>query len=107
MWPMSSASGATILGVSVTIGHGVSQFIDGLYATANQIWPMDPTGDIPAPSAVGLIADLVTVMGLSILSIGSGGGRGVKYLSNLNPVFSIVLLLIFAVFGSLFFVITT
>jgi choline-glycine betaine transporter len=98
---------ATILGVSVTIGYGVSQFIDGLYAITGMEWMMDLTGDTPAPSTVGLIAGLVVIMGLSILSAVSGVGRGVKYLSNLNLVLSLILLLTFVVFGSFLFAMTT
>ncbi len=100
---------ATILGVSVTIGYGVSQFIDGLYAITGMEWmmKMGEAGDLPTPGKVGLIAGLVAIMGMSILSAVSGVGRGVKYLSNLNLVLSIILLLTFVVFGSFLFAMTT
>lgn len=98
---------ATILGVSVTIGFGVSQFIDGLYAITGMDWMMNMTGDAPAPGTVGLIAGLVLIMTLSIISAVSGVGRGVKYLSNLNLVLSIILLLVFVIFGSFLFAMTT
>ena len=98
---------ATILGVSVTIGFGVSQFIDGLYAITGMDWMMNMTGDAPAPGTVGLIAGLIIIMGLSIISAVSGVGRGVKYLSNLNLVLSLVLLFTFVVFGSFLFAMTT
>lgn len=98
---------ATILGVSVTIGFGVSQFIDGVYSITGMEWMMDMSGDTPAPGTVGLIAGLVTIMGLSIISAVSGVGRGVKYLSNLNLVLSLVLLLTFITFGSFLFAMTT
>ena len=98
---------ATILGVSVTIGFGVSQFIDGLYAITGAEWMMDMTGDAPAPGTVGLVTGLVVIMGLSIISAVSGVGRGVKYLSNLNLVLSIILLMTFVIFGSFFFAMTT
>ena len=98
---------ATILGVSVTIGFGVSQFIDGLYAITGMEWMMDMTGDAPAPATVGLIAGLLVIMGLSIISAVSGVGRGVKYLSNLNLVLSLILLLTFVIFGSFLFAMTT
>ena len=98
---------ATILGVSVTIGFGVSQFIDGMYAITGMGWLVDLTGETPAPSTVGLIAGLVVIMGLSIVSAVSGVGRGIKYLSNLNLVLSLVLLLTFIVFGSFLFAMTT
>ncbi|SPF76063.1 Glycine betaine transporter OpuD [Aliiroseovarius pelagivivens] len=98
---------ATILGVSVTIGFGVSQFIDGLYAITGMEWMMDMSGDAPAPGKVGLVTGLVCIMGLSIISAVSGVGRGVKYLSNLNLVLSLILLLTFIVFGSFFFAMST
>lgn len=98
---------ATILGVSVTIGFGVSQFIDGLYAITGAEWMMDMSGDAPAPGTVGLIVGLVSIMGLSIISAVSGVGRGVKYLSNLNLVLSIILLMTFVIFGSFIFAMTT
>ncbi len=98
---------ATILGVSVTIGFGISQFIDGVYAVTGMEWMMNLTGEAPAPGTVGLIAGLLLVMGLSIISAVSGVGRGVKYLSNLNLVLSLILLFTFVVFGSFFFAMTT
>jgi len=98
---------ATILGVSVTIGFGVSQFIDGVYAITGMEWVMNTTGDVPAPSTVGLLAGLFVIMGLSIISAVSGVGRGVKYLSNLNLVLSLILLMTFVVFGSFVFAMST
>ena len=96
---------ATILGVSVTIGFGVSQFVDGVYAISGMEW-LVKGADNPAPSTVGLIAALMVIMGLSIISAVSGVGRGIKYLSNLNLVLSIILLLTFVVFGSFLFAMT-
>ena len=98
---------ATILGVSVTIGFGVSQFIDGVYAITGMEWMMSMAGDAPAPGKVGLIAGLTLIMTLSIISAVSGVGRGVKYLSNLNLVLSIILLMTFVIFGSFMFAMTT
>ena len=98
---------ATILGVSVTIGFGVSQFVDGVYAVSGMDWMMDLTGDAPKPGTVGLVASLILIMGLSIISAVSGVGRGVKYLSNLNLVLSLILLVTFVVFGSFLFAMST
>jgi choline-glycine betaine transporter len=98
---------ATILGVSVTIGFGVSQFIDGVYAITGMEWIMNLTGDVPTPSKVGLISGLIIIMAMSILSAVSGVGKGVKYLSNLNLVLSFILLLTFIIFGSFMFAMTT
>ncbi len=97
---------ATILGVSVTIGFGVSQFVDGVYAVSGIEWLMNGDAEAPKPSTVGLIAALLVIMSLSILSAVSGVGRGIKYLSNLNLVLSVILLLTFVVFGSFFFAMT-
>jgi choline-glycine betaine transporter len=98
---------ATILGVSVTIGFGVSQFIDGMYAITGMEWMMDMSGEAPAPGTVGLVAGLLVIMGLSIISAVSGVGRGVKYLSNLNLILSLILLMTFVIFGSFLFAMTT
>lgn len=97
---------ATILGVSVTIGFGVSQFVDGVYAVTSMEWLMNGDAEAPKPSVVGLISALLVIMGLSILSAVSGVGRGIKYLSNLNLVMSVILLLTFVVFGSFGFAMT-
>jgi choline-glycine betaine transporter len=97
---------ATILGVSVTIGFGVSQLVDGVYAITGMEWLMNG-GDAPTPSKVGLIVALVMIMSMSIVSAVSGVGRGVKYLSNLNLVLSLILLLTFIIFGSFMFAMTT
>ncbi|WP_299783171.1 BCCT family transporter [uncultured Roseobacter sp.] len=98
---------ATILGVSVTIGFGVSQLVDGVYAITGAEWMMDTSGETPQATKTGLIAALVVIMGMSIISAVSGVGRGVKYLSNLNLVLSLILLLTFIIFGSFLFAMTT
>ncbi len=99
---------ATILGVSVTIGFGVSQLVDGIYSITDMEWLMQVKEDgPPTPSKVGLLAALVMIMFLSTLSAVSGVGRGVKYLSNLNLVLSLTLLGTFIVFGSFGFAMTT
>ncbi len=98
---------ATILGVSVTIGFGVSQLVDGAYAITGAAWMMDTTGDTPTATKAGLITALVMIMGLSILSAVSGVGRGVKWLSNINLVLSFILLMTFVIAGSIVFALTT
>ncbi|MGR3484225.1 MAG: BCCT family transporter [Paracoccaceae bacterium] len=99
---------ATILGVSVTIGFGVAQLVDGVYSVTGMGWLQMTTEDgAPAPSTVGLIAALCAIMALSILSAVSGVGRGIKWLSNINLVLSIVLLATFVIFGSFLFAMTT
>ncbi|MEM7236824.1 MAG: BCCT family transporter [Pseudomonadota bacterium] len=99
---------ATILGVSVTIGFGVSQLVDGLYAITDMGWLVNiHENGPPTPSTVGLVSALAVIMSMSILSAVSGVGRGVKYLSNLNLVLSLILLTTFIIFGSFVFAMTT
>ncbi|MEM7360840.1 MAG: BCCT family transporter [Pseudomonadota bacterium] len=94
---------ATILGVAVTIGYGINQLVDGAYSITGIDWLVQPGSSqttLPLPSTEGLLMGLVLIMAMSILSAVSGVGRGVKYLSNLNMVLSVVLLLTFVFFGS-------
>lgn len=93
---------ATLLGVAVTIGFGVSQLVTGFNGLTPLDWLMS-SGDQPAPTKTALMLVLIMVMLLSTISAATGVGRGVKYLSNLNLGLSFILLLVFLVFGSLFF----
>jgi len=94
---------ATILGIAVTIGFGISQLADGAYLLSGANWlitsPQNEGGS-PVPSISALLVGLLLVMGLSILSAVSGVGKGVKYLSNLNTVLSFILLGTFIFFGA-------
>lgn len=93
---------ATLLGVAVTIGYGVSQLIAGF----NNLIELDgvmSAGSDPVPTKVALITVLIIVMLLSTISAATGIGRGVKYLSNLNLGLSLILLFVFLFSGSLIF----
>ena len=92
---------ATILGVSVTIGYGVSQFASGIYNITGGSWIMNEQG---APTLQAMLLALVVVMGASTLSAMSGVGRGIKWLSNLNMELSLFLLGFFTLFGATLFV---
>lgn len=96
---------ATILGIAVTIGFGISQFVDGVYSIAPSMdWLMKTEEDGSLnPSTIGLIVALIIIMSASTISAVSGVGRGVKYLSNLNLVLSGVLIGLFLLFGSVSF----
>ncbi len=98
---------ATILGVAVTIGYGVSQLVDGAFLITGANWLVEKEVTKVIPSTAGLITALIVVMIMSTLSAVSGVGRGVKYLSNINLLFSLVLLAVFIVYGSLAFAATT
>ena len=92
---------ATILGVSVTIGYGVSQFASGVYNITGAGWIMNADGN---PTVMAMLAALVLVMVASTLSALSGVGRGIKWLSNINMSLSLFLLAFFILFGSTAFV---
>jgi choline/carnitine/betaine transport len=92
---------ATILGVSVTIGYGVSQFTLGMFNITGAGWMMDEAG---SPTLVAMILALVVVMGASTVSALSGVGRRIKWLSNINMSLPFFLLAFFILFGSTIFV---
>ena len=92
-----SAVIATILGVAVSIGFGISQFASGMHAVTGAQWMVNAEG---APSSIAMIIALAFIMSASILSAVSGVGKGIKWLSNLNMVLSFVLLGFFLIFGS-------
>ena len=88
---------ATILGVSVTLGYGVSQFASGVFNITGSDWMMNAEG---APTNIAMIIALVIVMCASTLSALSGVGKGIKWLSNINMGLSFFILAFFLVFGS-------
>lgn len=91
---------ATLLGISTSVGLGLMQLISGVAQVTGMTWLLDAQS---APTAMGIIVTLAVVMGMSTISALSGVGRGVKWLSNLNLGLSGFLLLVFALFGSLGF----
>lgn len=88
---------ATILGVSVTMGLGVEQFVAGLYRIGLGEWLLTEDG---SASTAAIITALIVLVGASTLSALSGVGRGIKWLSNLNMGLSFALLALFMVAGS-------
>ena len=88
---------ATILGVAVTMGLGVEQFVAGLARLGLGEWLLEGDG---SSSAAAVIVSLVVLVGASTLSALSGVGRGIKWLSNLNMGLSFALLALFAIVGS-------
>ncbi len=91
---------ATILGVSVTLGYGVSQFASGVFNITGADWMMNTEG---SPTNIAMIIALVVVMCASTLSALSGVGKGIKWLSNINMGLSFFILIFFLVFGSTVF----
>jgi len=93
---------ATVLGVAVTMGFGVEQFVAGLERLNLGGWGLDGwlLNDKGTASAPAIIIALILLVGASTLSALSGVGRGIKWLSNLNMVLSFVLLAVFLVLGS-------
>ena len=101
---------ATILGVAQTLGFGVDQFVAGLTrigigGLVHGADAVNAAGDSIAGTVnnFGIIVALLFIMGASTLSALSGVGKGIKWLSNINMVLSIVLLGFFILFGATFF----
>ena len=90
---------ATILGVAQTLGFGVEQFVAGL----TRIGIGGLAAEDGSATTIGIIVALAVIMGASTLSALSGVGKGIKWLSNINMVLSIVLLGFFIIFGATFF----
>jgi choline/carnitine/betaine transport len=90
---------ATILGVAQTLGFGVEQFVAGLARIGIGGLALEDG----SATATGIIVALVVIMGASTLSALSGVGKGIRILSNLNMVLSIILLGFFMIFGATFF----
>ncbi|MBB3763586.1 BCCT family transporter [Sphingomicrobium lutaoense] len=88
---------ATILGVAVTMGFGVEQFVAGLHRIGMGDWLIDGDG---SASAAAIITALLVLVGASTVSALSGVGRGIKWLSNINMGLSFSLLALFAIVGS-------
>ena len=92
-----SAVIATILGVAVTIGYGISQFASGMHTVVGADWMINTDG---SPTNAAMLIGLGIIMAASVLSAASGVGKGIKWLSNINMVLSFVLLGLFLVFGA-------
>ena len=88
---------ATILGVAVTMGLGVEQFVAGLDRLGFGNWLLDAEGS-STPAAI--IVSLVLLVGASTISALSGVGKGIKWLSNINMGLSFALLALFAIVGA-------
>ncbi|MEP3420118.1 MAG: BCCT family transporter [Erythrobacter sp.] len=92
---------ATILGVAVTMGLGVQQFVAGLHRIGFGDWLMVQGSDgAMTASATAIVVALLVLVGASTVSALSGVGRGIKWLSNINMGLSFGLLALFAVAGS-------
>ena len=93
---------ATLIGLGVTIGYGVSQFASGMFNISGMQWIVDGAGK---PTLAAQITGLVIIIGASCLSALSGLQRGIKWLSNINMGLSMFLVLFFILFGATAFAI--
>ena len=91
---------ATISGVGVTIGYGVSQFASGIFNITGAGWI---TADDGKPALSAQLIALVIIMAASVISACSGVKKGIKWLSNINMGLSFFLLIFFVVFGATLF----
>ncbi|WP_411891994.1 BCCT family transporter [Yoonia sp. SDW83-1] len=101
---------ATILGVAQTLGFGVDQFVAGLtrigidgLVHAEGALNADGESIAGTVNTFGIVVALLFIMGASTLSALSGVGKGIKWLSNINMVLSIILLGFFIIFGATWF----
>ena len=88
---------ATILGVAVTLGFGVEQFVAGLGRLGMGDWLL-AADQTASPEAI--IIAVTLLVGASTLSAISGVGNGIRLLSNLNMGLSFLLLAVFLVLGA-------
>ena len=88
---------ATIVGLGVTIGFGVSQFASGLFNITGASWLIDNAGK---PTLMAQLFGLTLIVCASCLSALSGLKRGIKWLSNINMSLSIFLIVFFILFGA-------
>jgi len=95
---------ATIIGVGVTIGYGVSQFASGFFNITEWGWIASEDGK---PTLAAQLLALVIIMGASTVSALSGVNKGIKWLSNINMGLSFFLLGFFALFGAFIFAFKT
>lgn len=95
---------ATIIGVGVTLGYGVSQFASGVFNITSADWIMTEDG---APTLAARLLGLVLIMLASTISAMSGLKRGIKWLSNINMGLSFFLITFFIIFGATFFALKT
>ena len=95
---------ATIVGLSVTIGYGVSQFASGLFNISGANWLVAENGK---PTLVAQLFGLTLIISASCLSAMSGLKKGIKWLSNINMGLSLFLIAFFVLFGATFFALQT
>ena len=95
---------ATVVGLSVTIGYGVSQFASGLFNISGAQWLVGEGGK---PTLLAQLFGLTLIVGASCLSAMSGLNRGIKWLSNINMGLSVFLIAFFVIFGATFFALQT
>ncbi|WP_123303657.1 BCCT family transporter [Bogoriella caseilytica] len=86
----------TVFGVATSLGLGVSQIAAGLnHLGLIPSWGFDEDGSV---GSIALILVIVVVSGIALISVVSGVGKGIKWLSNVNlgmaAIFLIAMLLL-------------
>jgi len=90
---------ATLIGIAVTIGYGVTQLAYGAFRITGWDWILNND----QPTTMALAVAVAIIVAASMMSALSGLGRGIKWLSTVNMALSWLLLLIFLVFGATLF----
>ena len=88
---------ATIIGVGVTIGYGISQFASGVFNITGFSWLVTAEGQ---PTYAAQLSALVFIIAASTWSASTGIKKGIKWLSNINISLSYFLVFFFAIFGA-------
>lgn len=88
---------ATIIGVGVTIGYGISQFASGVFNITGAAWLVNDAGQ---PTLVAQLCALVIIISASTWSALTGINKGIKWLSNINMSLSYFLVAFFVIFGA-------
>lgn len=91
---------ATIIGVGVTIGYGISQFASGVFNITGLSWLVNSEGQ---PTLIAQLFALLIIIAASTWSALTGINKGIKWLSNINMSLSYFLVIFFAVFGATLF----
>ena len=91
---------ATVIGVGVTVGYGVSQFASGVFNISGAEWISSADGK---PTLFGQLFALAIVLVASTWSAMTGVNKGIKWLSNINMGLSFFVLVFFVIFGATIF----
>jgi choline-glycine betaine transporter len=92
-----AAVAATLLCILQTLGYALDEFVICVARSAGAFWLLETDG---SATVAGKIGASVFIMSMAAASAMSGTGRGIKWLSNVNMLFSFVILAVMLLAGS-------